>query len=108
MPAYVVVTVEIHDPERYQRYIQLAPPSIGLYGGKYLTRGGAVEVLEGEWQPRRFVVLEFPDMDAARRWHGSPEYAEARALRQSCATSTLLLAEALPTPWTPAPAGSGA
>jgi uncharacterized protein (DUF1330 family) len=104
MPAFVVVTIDIHDPVGYQRYIQLAPPSIGLYGGKYLTRGGAVEVLEGDWVRRRFVILEFPDMDAVRRWHASPEYAEAKALRQACATTEMLLAEGLPTPFVPGPA----
>jgi len=101
MPAFVVVTIDIHDPAAYQRYIQLAPPSIGLHGGRYLTRGGEVEVLEGDWPRRRFVILEFPDMEAARRWHGSPEYAEARALRQSCATTEMLLAEGLATPFVP-------
>lgn len=101
MPAYVIVTIDIRDPVAYQRYIQVAPPSIGLYGGRYLTRGGAVEVLEGHWTPRRFVVLEFPSMERAKAWHDSPEYAPAKALRQSCATSLLLLAEGLPEPFVP-------
>lgn len=101
MPAYVIVQIEIHEQAAYQRYIQLAPPSIGRYGGRYLTRGGAVEVLEGEWSPRRFVILEFPDMAAARTWYASPEYAEAKALRQTCATAQILLAEALPVPFVP-------
>lgn len=109
MPAYVTVTIDIHDLEAYQRYIQIAPPSIGLYGGRYLTRGGAVEVLEGEWPRRRFVILEFPDMATAKKWHASPEYAPALALRRSCATTVMLLAEALPEPWTPKwPAEGGA
>jgi uncharacterized protein (DUF1330 family) len=103
MPAYVVVTIDIHDPVAYERYKQLAPPSIGAYGGKYLTRGGALEALEGQPESRRFVILEFPDMPAARRWHASAEYAPALALRRSCATSTLLLAEGLPEPFVPAP-----
>lgn len=104
MPAFVVVTIDIHDPVAYQRYIQIAPASIGLFGGKYLMRGGAVEVLEGEWQRRRVAIVEFPDMETARRWHVSPEYAEAKALRQSCATTQMLLAEGLPTPFVPGPA----
>lgn len=109
MPAYVVVTIDIHDPESYERYKAVAPPSIGKYGGRYLTRGGAVEVLEGEWPRRRFVILEFPDMAAAKAWHGSPEYAPARAMRLAAATSTLLLAEGLPEPFVPKwPAEGGA
>ena len=107
MAAYVIVTIDIHDPVAYERYKQLAPPSIGLYGGKYLTRGGATEALEGHWTPRRFVILEFPDMAKAKQWHGSPEYAPALALRQSCATSLLLLTEGLPEPWVPAPPAAG-
>lgn len=107
MVAYVVVTIDIHDMEKYRKYIELAPASIGAYGGKYLTRGGAVEVLEGEWPQRRFVILEFPSMERARQWHASPEYAPALALRRSCATSLLLLAEALPEPFVPAPPAGG-
>ena len=101
MPAYVVVTIDIHDPEDYKRYIEIAPPSIGLYGGCYLTRGGAVDVLEGEWPRRRFVILQFPSMERAKRWHESPEYAPALALRQGCASTLMLLAEGLPEPWFP-------
>lgn len=105
MPAYVVVTIDVHDPVMYERYRQQAPASIGRYEGRYLARGGAVEVLEGEWTPRRFVILEFPSMEKARAWHASPEYAPALALRQSCATSLMLLAEALPEPFAPAAPG---
>ncbi len=101
MPAYVVVTIDIHDPEAYERYKQLAPPPIGRYGGRYLTRGGAVEVLEGEWPRRRFVILEFPSMELAKQWHASPEYAPALALRQSASTTVMLLAEGLPEPFVP-------
>jgi uncharacterized protein (DUF1330 family) len=109
MPAFVIVSIDIHDPVMYERYKLLAPSSIGVYGGKYLTRGGAVEVLEGQWTPRRFVILEFPSMEKAKAWHDSPEYAPAKALRDSCASSLMLLAEGLPTPFVPAfPAGGAA
>lgn len=108
MPAFVIVSIDIHDPVLYERYKALAPSSIGVYGGKYLTRGGAVEVLEGEWTPRRFVILEFPSMEKARAWHDSPEYAPAKALRDSCARSLMLLAEGLAVPFVPAAPGEGA
>ncbi len=65
----------------------MAPPSIRQYGGRYLTRGGASEVLEGDWTPQRLVLLEFPSMDEARAFYRSPEYAEALALRHATATS---------------------
>ena len=108
MPAFVIVSIDIHDPVLYERYKALAPSSIGVYGGKYLTRGGAVEVLEGEWTPRRFVILEFPSMEKAKAWHDSPEYAPAKALRDSCARSLMLLAEGLQVPFVPAAPGEGA
>jgi uncharacterized protein (DUF1330 family) len=95
MPAYVVVNVEVLDPVRYERYKQMAPPSIAAYGGRYIARGGAVEVREGDWQPRRLVILEFPDVARARAWWASPEYAEAKALRNGCARSELIILEGL-------------
>src|SRR5438105_2797789 len=90
MPAYVVVEIEIHDPAGYDRYKTLAPPSIAAYGGRYLVRGGEVAVLEGTWRPTRLVVLEFPSPERARAWWDSPEYAEAKALRQRCATTQMI------------------
>ena len=93
MAAYVVVEIAINDPATYERYKTLAPPSIGLYGGRYLVRGGTMQTLEGDWHPERFVILEFPSADAARKWWRSPEYAEAKSLRQSCARTQMLLIE---------------
>ena len=83
------------DPVRYDDYKLLAPPSIAAYGGRYLVRGGTTTVLEGEWAPRRVVVLEFPNAERARAWWESPEYAAAKALRQSCADTQMLLIDGL-------------
>lgn len=96
MAAYIVVEIAIRDPARYERYKPLASASIAKYGGTYLTRGGATTTLEGTWSPERFVILEFADASTARRWWDSPEYAEAKALRQSCAETEMLLVEAKP------------
>jgi uncharacterized protein (DUF1330 family) len=101
MPAYICVEIEIHDPVKYEEYKTLAPGSIAAYGGRYLTRGGAIETLEGDWHPRRLVLLEFPSMDRARAWWNSPEYAKGKAMRQASATSRMLLLEGLPEGWTP-------
>jgi uncharacterized protein (DUF1330 family) len=95
MPAYITVQIQVDDPETYERYRALAPRSIALYGGKYLVRGGACEALEGTWSSPRFVVLEFPTIDDARAWWNSPEYAEAKALRQSSARTEMLLVDGL-------------
>ena len=93
MPAYIIVEIAIEDAAAYERYKLLAPPSIAKYKGKYLSRGGLTTALEGTWAPERFVILEFADAGAARRWWMSPEYAEAKALRQSCAQTKMLLVE---------------
>lgn len=93
MPAYIAVDISINDPVTYDRYKTLAPPSIAKYGGRYLARGGTTTTLEGSWTPQRFVILEFADADTARRWWDSPEYAEAKAIRQSCAHTEMLLVD---------------
>jgi uncharacterized protein (DUF1330 family) len=93
MSAYIILDIEITDPAGYEDYKKLAPPSIPLYGGKYLARGGQSETLEGDWQTGRIVVLEFPSMEKARAWLDSPEYAPARALRQRYAKSKTVLVE---------------
>jgi len=91
MPAYVVVDIEIHDPVRYEEYRRVAPPSIAAYGGRYLVRGGTLGILEGEWQPKRLVVLEFPTVEQARAWWASPEYAPAKAIRQASAHTNMVV-----------------
>ncbi len=96
MPAYVVVNVEVQDPVQYAEYVRLAPPSIAAYGGRYLARGGVVEIAEGGWTPKRLVILTFPTLDQARAWWASPEYAPAKALRQRCARADLVITEGLP------------
>jgi uncharacterized protein (DUF1330 family) len=94
MPAYVVSEVAVVDGEKAARYRELAAASIELYGGRYLSRGRRPEAVEGEWRDDALlIVLEFPDMDAARRWYGSPEYAEALALRATALDRRLLFVE---------------
>lgn len=91
--AYVIVDVEVTDPETYEEYKRLSTAATEQYGGRFLVRGGAVTVAEGDWEPHRLVVLEFADAEAARRWYESPEYTEARAVRQRSSTSSLLFVD---------------
>ena len=91
MPAYVVVDIDVTDPARYEEYKRLAPPAIAAYGGKYLARGGRVDVLEGTWQPGRLVILEFENAARAKAWLESPEYAPARAMRQASARTNMVV-----------------
>jgi uncharacterized protein (DUF1330 family) len=93
MPAYVLVDVDVTDAGRYDEYRVLAAASVEQHGGRYLVRGGASEVLEGERVPNRLVVLEFPDAGAARAWYHSAEYGEARATRAGAATGSFILVE---------------
>ena len=93
MTAYVIVDVEITDPAGYQEYKKLAPAAVALYGGKYLARGGASEILEGKWQPGRLVILEFESVEKARNWLHSPEYAPARAMRHEYARTNMVVVE---------------
>jgi uncharacterized protein (DUF1330 family) len=91
MSVYVIVDISIQDAATYERYKLLAPATLAIYGGKYLVRGGETTVLEGTWDPTRLVILEFASADDAKRWWSSPEYAEAKALRQSCTRTNMLI-----------------
>jgi uncharacterized protein (DUF1330 family) len=93
MPAYIVTQIEVEDPVRYEDYKPMVPPSLVPYGGRFIVRGGQVETLEGEWAPKRFVMVEFPSVEQAKAWWSSPEYAEAKALRHSAAKSEMIVVE---------------
>jgi uncharacterized protein (DUF1330 family) len=90
MPAYVVVDCEVTDPIRYEGYKKLAQAAIAKHGGRYIVRGGETMVLEGQWQPRRIVVVEFPSQNAVRRFYNSPEYRAARAAREGAAQMNMI------------------
>ncbi len=94
MPGYAVVGIDVHDPEAYARdYVAHVLPTVERYGGRFLVRGGDVEVREGEWPWRRFVVIEFPTADDARRWYDSDEYRPLRDVRHSLSDAVFLIAE---------------
>jgi uncharacterized protein (DUF1330 family) len=93
MPAYVVVSIEVHDPERYAEYIERAPATVTNHGGRYLVRNSEREALEGEWDLKRFVILEFPTYEAAKGWYESEDYAPVMAIRHATATSRMTLIE---------------
>jgi len=93
MAAYVIVEIVIEDPVRYEEYKRLAGPTIPLHGGRYLARGGASAMLEGEHPPARIVVLEFPSAAKARAWWDSPEYAPAKRIRQECASARMIVVD---------------
>ncbi len=95
MAAYVILDITVNDPAKYEDYKKLAPPAIEAYGGKYLARGGALEILEGDWQPNRVVILEFQSIEMAKKWINSPEYSDAKTLRHRTATSHAVVVDGL-------------
>jgi uncharacterized protein (DUF1330 family) len=93
LPAYVIAMVDVKDPVRYEDYRRLVLPTIQAFGGRFIARAGRTEVLEGESSAGRVVILEFPTFDAAKAWWSSPEYSEAKAIRQATSVGTLTLVE---------------
>ena len=91
MPAYMVARINVTDPVQYEQYKALAPVAIKEYGGEYLTRGGAMETLEGQEETLRVVLLKFPDMDKARGFYNSPEYKKARDARANAAEGQFII-----------------
>ena len=93
MAAYIIVQVDVKDPGRYDEYRKIVQPTLDVYGGRFLVRGGKVENLEGDWRPSRFVVIEFDSTEQAKSWWASEEYAPAKELRQAASHTEMILAE---------------
>jgi uncharacterized protein (DUF1330 family) len=93
MSAYVIVEIEVVEPTGYEEYKRQAAATVHQYGGKYIVRGGKTEVLEGDWQPKRIVVLQFESMERAKEWLHCEEYREPRQLRHRTAKTNMLLVE---------------
>ncbi len=95
MPAYLIADVDVTDPILFEQYRAQVPATIAAYGGKYIVRGGKTEVLEGQWQPKRMIVLEFPNTGRLREWYQSKEYAPLMELRKRAAKTNAILLEGL-------------
>jgi uncharacterized protein (DUF1330 family) len=95
MSAYIIVEIEILDSVGYEKYKQLAGATVEKYGGKYIVRGGETEVLEGDWKPKRIVVLEFESARRAKQWLNSEEYREPRKMRHRTAKTNMILVQGI-------------
>jgi len=95
MPAYLISQIEVHDAKGYEDYRRLVGPSLAKYGGKFVVRGGKIEVLEGNWAPKRVVICEFESADRAREWYHSAEYRPAMDIRQKTATAQIIIVDGL-------------
>ena len=93
MPAYIIAEIQITDPAAYDKYRPLAAASVARFGGRFIVRGGKVDLLEGEPQPERIVVIEFPNADTALRWYRSDEYQTALKIRQAASHGRVMLVE---------------
>tara|TARA_Y100000588_G_C13355503_1_gene544265 strand:+ start:90 stop:380 length:291 start_codon:yes stop_codon:yes gene_type:complete len=93
MAAYIITNAKITNPDAYGEYGKLAPDAIHNYGGEFLTRGGAAEIMEGNWEPHRIVVIKFESMEKAKAMYNSPEYQEAKEKRISAADFNMILVE---------------
>ena len=95
MPAYLIVDLTVTDPAGFEEYRRQVGPTLEQYGARYVVRGGAHERLEGDWQPNRLVVIEFPSREAARRWYDSEEYRGPKAVREKTARTNLILVDGI-------------
>ncbi len=93
MSAYMIVEIEVHDTAAYDEYRKLVGPTLLQYGGKFIVRGGRVDVLEGSWNPKRLVVLEFESAARAREWYDSEEYRVPKRMRMNASSGNLVLVE---------------
>ena len=96
MAAYVISDLEVLSEERIATYRSLAQASIAKYDGRYIVRGGAINVVEGDWAPKAIVIVEFPTMARAHEWYRSPEYAEALKVRLTALDRRLIFVEGVP------------
>ncbi len=93
MAAYIIADVDVKDVKAFEPYKQPTEASVTRYGGRFIVRSSDHKVLEGTWNPKRLVVIEFPSAEAARRWYDSDEYHKVLPIRLQHAVSNLLLAE---------------
>jgi uncharacterized protein (DUF1330 family) len=95
MAAYLIADVDVTDPAAYEEYKRKVAATTSAFGARYLTRAGATEVLEGDWTPKRFVILEFPSAERIKAWYDSPEYRPLLELRKRSAVSIMVIAEGI-------------
>ncbi len=93
MPAYMIVDIDVHDAAAYDEYRKLVGATLAQYGGKFVVRGGKIDVLEGSWNPKRIVVLEFDSAARARQWYDSEEYRVPRQIRMRASKGNIIVVE---------------
>ena len=98
MPAYLIADIEITNPDGYASYRPLAAASVARHGGRFVARGGTIVPLEGEWDPKRIVIIEFPSLDAATTFYHSDDYQAALKVRLAHSTGKVVIVDGAPPP----------
>ena len=93
MPAYLIVEAKISDPDAFAEYARRVPALVSAHGGEYIVMGGEQEALEGDWSGMRVVLHRWPDMATARAFWNSPEYQDAKRLREGKGEFRVILVE---------------
>ena len=93
MAAYFIAQLEITDPAGFDEYRKLVAPLVDKYGGKYVVRGGAIEPIEGDWAPKRLVILEFESVERVKQWHDSEDYRPVMEMRHKSAITNAVIVE---------------
>lgn len=95
MPAYLISEIEVHDAIGYEEYRKLVGATLDRYGGRFIARGGRIEVLEGEWNPKRVVICVFDSIERAREWYQSEEYRIPMGIRKKTSDANIIVVEGL-------------
>ena len=95
MAGYIIVEIDVTDPVGYEEYKKLAGATVEKFGGKYIVRGGATETLEGDWKPKRIVILQFESVARAKEWLNCDEYREPRKMRHRTAKTNMIVVEGI-------------
>ena len=90
MAGYVIAQIKVNDPEPYKDYVRQNTEIAKKYGGKFLLRGGEMEILESERPYPRTIVLEFSSVETARKWYDSPEYEGPKSIRKASTDTNLM------------------
>jgi uncharacterized protein (DUF1330 family) len=91
MAAYIIVEIDVTDPIGYEEYKKRAGASVKAHGGEYIVRGGTAETLEGDWKPKRIVVLKFENVKRAKEWWSCAEYEEPKKMRHRTARTNMIV-----------------
>ncbi|MSQ71116.1 MAG: DUF1330 domain-containing protein [Betaproteobacteria bacterium] len=93
MPAYSIAICTVNDQEKYQEYAKAAGPAVAKFGGKFVARCSNPSVMEGRFDYEKMIIVEFPDVETAKRYFNSPEYQQARSMRLGAADFNLIIFE---------------